>query len=133
MFSAAEGALKSNSAGPARLLAGSRAAIEAACLAAATASAAVTAATPALAANSAEPAPATLSSALNGAFRNSSASSAMMHRSAEAALMALVPAQVPVTTAICGTTPETRAISAVRRAVAFNRSRPPSSLAPVES
>ena len=127
MFSAAEGALKSNSAGPARLLAGSRAAIEAACLAAATASAAVTAATPALAANSAEPAPATLSSALNGAFKNSSASSAMMHRSAEAALMALLPAQVP------GTTPETRAISAVRRAVAFSRSRPPSSLAPVES
>ena len=47
----------------------------------------------------AEPAFATLSSALNGAFRNSSASSAMTQTSAAAALMALVPAQVPVTTA----------------------------------
>lgn len=50
-------------------------------------------------ANAAEPAFATLSSALNGAFRNSSASSAMTQTSAAAALMALVPAQVPVTTA----------------------------------
>ena len=94
------------------------------------------AATPALAANSALPAPSSLSPAaaeVNGAVKNSSPSLLTMHTSAAAAARAEPAPHTPVTTATCGTTPDTFAMVAFSLALAVSTSRPSASFAPTES